>query len=339
MSAKLLADVWRELLDHRDTENVIREIFGDFDIYQAPSSFQDIYQPSRQLLLRLRIIFDLQRTYLQSRASQPRTPKTWSYIISPELHHAIILRIVQQGTATQFQHGIDPVENSFHQLLIVQTLFSAVRAFMLRQGSLTDTQLDELRFRLEGLAYAWENRIQQALPEAEDFILRSVLPQTLEMLRQPEASAAVKSVACGNFDLPDYPTLYPFHIHYAPDRNEPSHFALRSTIQELDSKDWIPAYWTLCDVVWSVKAATIKSNMEITGSQSLPSSEEAMNEVLATLFERTDLPVHLSKRTPAMKSLSDAMLTSYGAATISTLEIEQQLVSGTTRVRHENIYI
>jgi hypothetical protein len=330
MSARLLADVWRELLDHCDTENVIREIFGDFDIYQAPSSFQDIYKPSRQLLLRLRIIFDLQRTYLQSRASQPRTPKVASYIISPDLHHAIILRIVQLGTTTQFQHGIDPVENSFHQLLIVQTLFSAFRAFMLQQGELTDIQLDELRLRVEGLAHAWENRIQQALPEAEDFILRTVLPQTLEQLRHPQVSATIKSVACGNFDFPEYTALHPFHIQYAPNREEPSHFALRSTIQELDSRNWVPAYWTLCDVVWSVKAASIKSSMESQGAPGLPSSEEAMNEVISTLFERTDLPVHLSKRSPAMKSLSDAMLTSYGAATISALEIEERLVSTIT---------
>jgi hypothetical protein len=324
MSAQTLAAVWRELLDHRDNENLIREIFGNYDIYQTPTSIIDAYQPSRQLFIRLRIFFDVQRTYLQSRPGQPRNPTISSCLLSSDLHYAIIQRILHLGTTTQFQHGVDPTENTFHQLLIVQTLLSAFRAYLL-QHVLNDTQINEIRLRLENLVQTWENRNYQKLSEAEDFILSFVLPQTLEFIRHPISSAIVKRFACGSFELAEYPALHPFKIVYALNRSEPMSSALQNIIQELDGKNWITAYWTLCDVTWAVKAAIIKLQMDQPRQQLTSSPDLVMNKVLSLVFEKAEIP-QLGRRPSAVKSLSDAMLSSYGAAKISANDLEENLV-------------
>jgi hypothetical protein len=324
MSAQALAEVWRELLDHRDNENLIREIFGNYDIYQSPTSLADAYQPSRQLFLRLRIFFDIQRTYLQCRPGQPRNPTTASYLIPLDLHYAIIQRILHLGTTTQFQHGTDPEENSCHQLLIVQTLFSAFRAFLL-QHELTSTQINETRLRLENLVQTWENRSYQKLPQTEDFILSFVLPQTLEFIKHPISSAIVKRFACGSFDLAEYPSLHPFKISYALNRSEPMSSALQNIIRELDGKNWITAYWTLCDVTWAVKAATIKLHVDQPRQQLGSGSDLVMNKVLSLVFEKAGI-AQLGRRPLAIKSLSDAMLSSYGAATISEQDLDENFV-------------
>ena len=175
---------------------------------------------------------------------------------------------------------------------------------------------------MDSLGAEWERRIQRNLSELEVFVLRCLLPETLDLLKSSHAQPSVTHVACGVFDLPEYPNhLYPFTLSYRPNREAPPQSSLRNIVQELEGRRWLHAYWALFDVVWAVKAATLKRNADGTQTTQSEESSATADETLSIVFG-FQFPSSSTRRNIAVKSLSDSLLTSYGEIT----DVDGQLV-------------
>ncbi|KAF2094249.1 hypothetical protein NA57DRAFT_60881 [Rhizodiscina lignyota] len=321
MSMQKLADVWGELLERRDSDNLVREIFGHFDIYSrhAQHDSQTFCRWPRLLLVRLRIFFDIQRTYSQCRPSQPPDARIPSPLISSRLHYILVFRLMQFGTDISKEPNFSGPEYSLQRLLIIQTLLSSIRALILRQD-FRDTK--DLLQQLRSLVNAWSGNTGRRLSDVESFVLEWLLPDTLSTVQDQAKSRTIRSLACGRFDLPDYASgLYPIEIHSSVDRGQSYQSALRDTIRQLDSTEWLEAYWSLSDVVWAVKAAKMKcyAPRSTADENDKVHTHDVMDEVLSVVFAKDNPPTHANPN-PPVRSLSDALLDCYCTTARPALE-------------------
>ncbi|KAF2402279.1 hypothetical protein EJ06DRAFT_331588 [Trichodelitschia bisporula] len=313
MAVQVVAELWRELLGRRDCEALLREIFAAFEKPSLPADV-DGYQPARRLLVRLRIIFDLQRVQLQNCSAPPWNEKLDAYLISPELHFDFIQRIVQIGFDVAFKPGFVS-EYTLHRRLVSQTLVSAIRAYLLRQGVLTNAQIEDLRRQLRELVEKWDYQVSQcSLTDGERFVLQTILPETLRSINSAQHGGPLRNLACGLFKLPELSTgLYPFTITYARNHNDKPENALRAISAELDRSYWLQAYWTLYDVTWAVRAAVVKGLVD--GAEPSLESQATMTRVLSAIFD--EIQGGSTRRLAATSTLLDPVSSAYGTSKTS----------------------
>ncbi len=147
MSHEDVAAVWSVLSGRQDIDNILREIIGAhfLNVSIARRDGLKLREAYVSHVVALRVIFDLQRTYLQS---SPRSTESTSSALPPELLFSAMLHlldVVVMGCIT----CSDLSSEGLYNRLTSHTVLAGLRTLLLRQKSLTSLEYDTLNSRFE----------------------------------------------------------------------------------------------------------------------------------------------------------------------------------------------
>jgi hypothetical protein len=136
-----LAQVWKHLYDRADITHLLHEILGKYALAtyeKAPAPIRDL---TVQLFVQFRVIFDIQRTYLQARFP---SAVSQSYLIpAPELFSSI--RYLDKIRSEVYGKISDTDKESLElRFFAARGLLSGLRALVLLEASFPTNDLDEL---------------------------------------------------------------------------------------------------------------------------------------------------------------------------------------------------
>jgi hypothetical protein len=206
MAHPAFVQIWKLLELRSDTTNILREILGDHSICSTgEKKKQKLHTLAFHLVIRLKVLFDMQRTYLQS--SNP-THESRSSRIPPSLLLAAVhqvIRILFEIYNPDTQTNTDHLP---HASLIAATALSGLRALMLQKDMGINVALaHEVRKLIVKLRkMAWEtSEIEQS--EVEALFLRKCLIAIDIIAPDEQSGVAVvpqtRQPACGKFELED----------------------------------------------------------------------------------------------------------------------------------------
>ncbi|KIV98523.1 uncharacterized protein PV09_09675 [Verruconis gallopava] len=315
MSGQSLPYLWEELAVRDDHDRLILEEVGYFDLDRAagPFDFQTVYSSFRRLLIRLRLLFDLQRANFQLCSTKAVFVPLW-------LHFRILLRLISLGMSLPLKYGPDITEYLFIRHILLHTLLSTFRALILRPDRPGHAELVDFQHRVLGLAAAWEGLLQRSLNELEEFVLKLLLPKTIDCLLDYSADEGIEKITSGEFQLPETPNhFYPFTIKSRSSDNESATSILQSLAQELDKPGWLRAFWSLHDVVWAVIASAVTKDRTNLGFRQTGRGSNPAAEALAVIFAPAEQSSQLSIRAKTVRSLS-SFIAPYSALVTSCYE-------------------
>lgn len=193
MAPEVLPKVWAELQARIDICSVVREVLGHFAIEfvgEAPSASE-----SFSFIVWMKVIYDLQRTYLQS--SNPSS-ETLSYLLPPRILFKTIHRILEIRPRLRHAENQNyPAQQP--RYFAAQTLLSGVRALQLRGISETTPDLEDLH-AIEILIQKW---VEDSDEGQEKFILNKCHSGLVQMRRGLLPSSVWNKPACNACDLRD----------------------------------------------------------------------------------------------------------------------------------------
>lgn len=193
MAPDVLHTVWAELQARIDICSVVREILGHFEIKaigEAPSA-----SDSFNFIVWMKVIYDLQRTYLQS--SDP-SPETLSYLLPPQILFKTLRRVLD------IKPRLRPAESQTYptqqpRFFAAQAILSGVRALILRGVSENSPDVEELH-AIEILIQKW---IEECDGGPEKFMLNQCHNGLVLLRRGPEPSSVWNKPACNVCELRD----------------------------------------------------------------------------------------------------------------------------------------
>lgn len=147
MSHEDVAAVWSVLCGRQDVDNVLREVIGShfLNVSIARRDSSKLREAYVSHIVALRVIFDLQRTYLQS---SPRSTESTSSVLPPDLLFSAVLHlldVVVMGCIT----CSDLSNEGPYNRLTAHAALAGLRTLLLRQKSLTALEYDTLNSRFE----------------------------------------------------------------------------------------------------------------------------------------------------------------------------------------------
>jgi hypothetical protein len=186
MSHQLVAAVWEQLGRH-DVANIVREIVGQHAIDLALQWQDGLSNNTEQLIHAvcwIKVIFDLQRTYLQGCAGVANCdPYVVRYLIPPDLIFSTMMYLIQVKSKLFPSTAATIPAYSKHRYFIAKTLLSGIRVLLLRNESLPV----ENKYNLErAIRAAWKGQSDLSPPERQ--LLAEVLQEAID--RIPTANQA-----------------------------------------------------------------------------------------------------------------------------------------------------
>ena len=147
MSHEDVAAIWSVLAGRQDVDMILREIIGahSLNVSIARRDSSKLREAYISHVVTLRVIFDLQRTYLQS---SPRTTESKSSALPLELLFSAVLHlldVIVLGCIT----CCDLSNEEPYSRLTAHTALAGLRTLLLRQKSLTALEYDTLNSRFE----------------------------------------------------------------------------------------------------------------------------------------------------------------------------------------------
>jgi hypothetical protein len=203
MSHHAFATLWMQLERRKDIDNILSELVGRHSLEGSvlPDDSDGLLNASLSVAVVLRVVFDLQRTYLQS----PK-PKV-SYLLQPRKLLAAIVFLLR--TKSKISRLFE--DRSEHCLIkrsfIAQTLVSGLRALWLWNHPLPTDEISQLR---NAFQKAW---VQEELNSRDTFMVHKLCGNIIDglaRLRIPSPntpSSDIAQPACGQAQLQDYSNL------------------------------------------------------------------------------------------------------------------------------------
>lgn len=196
-STHYIASAWSHLCSRGDIDSILRELLGLHALKLSQYEGEDKIQPAMHLVSWVKLILDLQRTYLQWR---DRTEALGTYLVDPELLLSTILHL------THLKSSIFPRDRPIfpgymiYRFFIAQTILSGVRAVLLQSSALGVEHESRIRTIEKAIRDAWE---EEKLTSAEKFIYK-VCVSTLRTV--PLGDLELPACGRGDFNLPKYTT-------------------------------------------------------------------------------------------------------------------------------------
>ncbi|CAG8953761.1 hypothetical protein HYFRA_00006652 [Hymenoscyphus fraxineus] len=248
MSHQEFAVIWATLQGRLDINNLVQELVGRYqlEIGKSGNVRERLHKIAFQHVVTLRIIFDLQRTYLQS--SKP-SPETKSCLLDTEILFNVLSHLLDvKSTIFDTNDGTLPPEDARHSY-IGQTLLSGLRALLLRNKRLSQEEYDLFNTKIEE---TWGG---DDLEDVDHFIVNQLCRGILAELNTTSPAFKGSEPACGTVLLPDFHRgLYPIE-----ERNNAVVDAVRRTMGPTQSlTDWFHNALVLYDTFWATNAATIQ---------------------------------------------------------------------------------
>ncbi len=264
MSHEDIAEVWSLLSGRQDVDNVLRELIGThyLTVSLARRDHLKLREAFLSHIVTLRVIFDLQRTYLQSSI---RSPESISSLLSRELLFSAVLHLLDVIVTGCITCSDLSTEEPYNRLTAHATL-AGLRTLLLQKKSLTAREYDLLNSRFEeiyerghwhGTGYTLTLRICR---------------QAIQALASPVPNVEYAEPACCTASMPDFfnglvsylrsvahSLLFNSTQFLFQDYETSLMDASRNIgIISLQSLNWFGHFLTLYDLFWSTTAALIQ---------------------------------------------------------------------------------
>lgn len=196
MSHEDLALLWSILYGREDIDSILLEAIGrhslDVSIYRTNQL--QLRKATTHHALTLKVIFDLQRTYLQS--SSPSAESKASQL----QHELLFSSVLHLLDVTTVAYSIDggPSAHAAQVSLFAQIILSALRALHLQRRALAQHEHRVLTQRFDDL---FQNR---RLSPADGFTVHIVCRKIIEEISPGAQSKETALPACGAAQLPDF---------------------------------------------------------------------------------------------------------------------------------------
>lgn len=247
MSHEDIASVWSTLSGRQDISNVLRELIGThyLNVSLARRDSSRLREALLSHIVTLRVILDLQRTYLQSSV---RSADCTSSVLPPELLFAAVLHLLDVIMAGTISCPDLSNEGPYNRLTIHTTL-AGLRTLLLRRKSASARELDLLSNRFEEICERghWHG--------TEYTLMLRLCRQVIQMLIEPAPEGRYTEPACYEASLPDFFSgLYLLQSHESSIMDA----SRRIGFVSLQSSEWFCQLLTLYDLFWSTTAALIQ---------------------------------------------------------------------------------
>jgi hypothetical protein len=196
MSHEDIASTWLVLHGRQDIDHILRELIGRhvLDVSLGRSDSSHLHQAIVSHVQALKVIFDLQRTYLQS--SVPSVECT-SSLLPYELLLSVVLYLLD-AIAAEFSSSTGLHVGETLKSLTAQTILSGLRALLLLRDDLPPREHMLLRSRFEEV-YKHENT-----HSSDDLPILPLCRQVIRALGQSGQGSIYSKPACGMASLPDF---------------------------------------------------------------------------------------------------------------------------------------
>ncbi|OCL02328.1 hypothetical protein AOQ84DRAFT_304929 [Glonium stellatum] len=268
--------VFERLHGRHDIADILRDIIAQHALDSSLRLQEDSANNTESVcvIVWIKVIFDLQRTYLQACAGIDECPPYLLPCLLPsELVFSTIMYLIHvKSRLFPNQTNIITREFAKQRYFIAQTLLSGLRLLLLRNEGL---DLQKKGLLQSTISAAWQHG---RFYEAEQFVVSEVFSEVLDLIHtiecpnerlRPSEPAERSKAGLRTFSA----GLYPLDIrpeNFVPD-------VLISLAEE--NAEWIQSYWVLFDVIWAVEFAIIQRHLDrrresnTTGFTSEPLSE------------------------------------------------------------------
>lgn len=328
--------VFERLHGRHDIADVLRDIIAkhalDSSLLQLQENSASNTESSICVIVWIKVIFDLQRTYLQACAGVNECPPyLLPCLIPSELVFSTITYLIQVKLRL-FPNQTNIITREFakQRYFIAQTLLSGLRLLLLRNEGFHPQKKSLLQSTISA---AWQ---QGRFCEAEQFVVSEVFSEVLDLIRPIECpNEHFHPLEPTNWSKANLPTfsagLYPLDIR--PEKFVPD--VLISLAEE--NAEWIQSYWILFDVLWAAEFAIVqrhldrrrKSNTTSFTSESLSETDETLEQLKkcranlkAAIFQQS-LPDEKSPRPGLIESLTSTLLDWHGQETMVSPVLKQ----------------
>jgi hypothetical protein len=195
MSHEDIALVWSVLYGREDVNSILLESIGShsLDVSVHRGDPERLRKALLQHVLNLKVIYDLQRSYLQS---PPRKSKTLLSLLRREVLLSSILHLLDVTAVALSLAGGSP--SPVGGTVYAQTLVSALRALSLHDGAMTENEHEVLDRRFEE---TFKNR---HLGDLDNFTINSVCQRIIKDLLLGTEPRELSTPTCGVTALPDF---------------------------------------------------------------------------------------------------------------------------------------
>lgn len=196
MSHQSFAAVWIQLEARTDIDNILRELIGQNSLESSVlvANSDELLNSSLRLIVIVKVIFDLQRTY-----SQCSTPSSESsHLLQPrQLFLAIIYLLRIKSRVFRRSEDTSP-QYATQRSFLAQALVSGLRALWLRKYSFPEDDIFQLR---DTFNEAWNG---DELNDLDGFLIRILRHIILKGFSDPRPE--LSRPACGQVQLRNYST-------------------------------------------------------------------------------------------------------------------------------------
>ncbi|KAH8687916.1 hypothetical protein BGZ60DRAFT_19211 [Tricladium varicosporioides] len=252
MSHQDVAAIWSTLQGRSDIDNILQECIGYYSLKASRFSWnrKQLRANAFTYFVSIRVIFDLQRTYLQSPelSQESKASLVQADLLVSTIFHLLEVQFLTFLAADALQ------DHEAYLSFAAKTLLSGLRTAHLRGIQLSAEQHEILIARFDEV---WN---REMLRETDHFIVNFLCRRTISELGRSTASSIYSKPACGVISLPDfYHGLYPVE-----DQKNAVVEAVRNTLDSSsDSADWLDCSLFLYDTFWSMQAALIQLCMDV----------------------------------------------------------------------------
>jgi len=196
MSHEDVAAVWLALSGRPDVDNVLRELIGahTLTVSSARRDNKRLRNSFLSHVVTLRVIFDLQRAYLQSSI---RSEESALWVLSPEIFYSAVLHLLDVVVSSITSCPDLSNEAPYNRLTVHGTL-SGLRALLLYQKPLAVAEYNHLNSRFEEIYERghWYG--------ASYTLILHLCRQIIQTLASPSPDERFYKPACGAAILPDF---------------------------------------------------------------------------------------------------------------------------------------
>ena len=188
MSHRLIADIWTQLEGRTDIDNILREVVGQYSFESSVASDpEELQRLSLRLVVFLKVVFDLQRTYVPCLTD----PCKSSHLLQHKQLCFAVIHLVRIKSEVFHHHAGISTQYIAYRSFLARALVSGLRALWLHKRPFPS----QLR---EKIQEAWKLEVEN-LNDQEKFLIRLVGQMQEACLQDPESE--LSSPACGQIEL------------------------------------------------------------------------------------------------------------------------------------------
>jgi len=196
-----------QLQSRQDIASLVAEIIGSSNLElvgTGATSHRWTPRRARQLLLRIKIVFDIQRLHQTRLAFEPENSDTGISVCGRKCAFETTIYILHLGGNLESPDspGMGKADYNLCRALVLETFLCSFRALCMYGESLTFEQEDLLRQKSEHLCRGWES--YDALLPIEHLVFRHLVPETLDEIQDHDGQSNIHFAACHRFSQSSY---------------------------------------------------------------------------------------------------------------------------------------